>query len=110
MMPAVPPSSCKRKDGGWIGGSLSLSAAVAASGARLPARTPQEVDTTWRELMESARANPGCLVLAAQQERLAALELNNRLLDEVQKVSGGRAGLLKVAHRQHQLAGSRRSV
>jgi hypothetical protein len=41
--------------------------------------------------MESARANSGCLALAAQHERLAALELNNKLLDEIQKVAGAAA-------------------
>ena len=47
----------------------------------------QEVDATWRELMDGARANPSCLALAAEHERLAALEQNNRLLDEIQKVT-----------------------
>ena len=51
----------------------------------------QAVDATWRELMNSARANTSCLALAAEPERLAALEQNNRLLDEIQKV-GGRVG------------------
>jgi dynein heavy chain len=71
VLASACPSSCHR------GAAASTTASTVA---------PQEVDTTWRELMESARASPGCLVLAAQQERLAALELNNRLLDEIQKV------------------------
>jgi hypothetical protein len=54
----------------------------------------QAVDATWRELMDSARVNPSCLALAAEAERLAALQTNNKLLDEIQKVrgGGGRAG------------------
>ncbi len=46
----------------------------------------QTVDATWREMMDSARVNPSCLALAAEPERLAALQQNNKLLDEIQKV------------------------
>lgn len=36
--------------------------------------------------MESSNENPSCLVIARDKERLANLEENNRLLDEIQKV------------------------
>jgi len=40
----------------------------------------------WRELMDSAVLQPGCLYLAGDKERLAAMAENNRLLEEIQKV------------------------
>ena len=58
----------------------------------------QAVDATWRELMDSARATPSCLVLAAEPERLLALQQNNRLLDEIQKVRRAPAAVMKALY------------
>ncbi|CAD7701708.1 unnamed protein product [Ostreobium quekettii] len=52
-----------------------------------------QVDQLWREMMESAYDNPSCLVIARDKERLANLEENNRLLEEIQK---GLAAYLEV--------------
>ncbi len=45
-----------------------------------------QVDSMWRELMESALVTPSVLLLASDRERLATLEENNKLLDDIQKV------------------------
>jgi hypothetical protein len=38
----------------------------------------QIVDSAWREIMESAAAAPGALVVGADKEKLVALIENNR--------------------------------
>jgi len=48
--------------------------------------SPQQVDTTWRDLMEAAHASPSVLVLARDPEHLARLEEANKLLEDIQKV------------------------
>jgi hypothetical protein len=45
------------------------------------------VDATWRGLMDAAHGSPGVLGLAADAERLAALEEANALLEQIQKAS-----------------------
>lgn len=48
---------------------------------------PLQVDATWRGLMDAAHGSPGVLGLAADAERLAALEEANALLEQIQKAS-----------------------
>jgi dynein heavy chain len=38
----------------------------------------QIVDQAWREIMESANADPDCLVVGASKEKLVMLEESNR--------------------------------
>ena len=44
-----------------------------------------QVDQVWREVMEAARAAPGCLAMAANAELLHTLQSANRTLEEVQR-------------------------
>ena len=53
----------------------------------------QVVDQAWREIMDSAAANPASLAVAADKEKLVLLEENNKLLEEIQK---GLAAYLEV--------------
>lgn len=53
----------------------------------------QQVDQTWKEMMEEAVKNPACLVIAQDKGRLKMLQECNTLLDEIQK---GLAAYLEV--------------
>eukprot|EP00798_Chlamydomonas_sp_ICE-L_P012761 gene12761-16012_t len=57
----------------------------------------QIVDQAWRDVMESANASPSCLVIAADKEKLVALEENNKLLDEIQKGLAAYLELKRIA-------------
>ena len=52
-----------------------------------------QVDQVWREVMEGARAAPGCLAMAANAELLHTLQTANRTLEEVQR---GLAAYLEI--------------
>lgn len=58
-----------------------------------PPPSPPQVDAMWRGLMDVAAATPGVLGLAADAERLAALQEANALLEQIQKAGGGGGGL-----------------
>jgi hypothetical protein len=45
-----------------------------------------QVDSTWRDVMEAAQANPSVLALAADPEHAAHLKEANTLLEQIQKV------------------------
>lgn len=52
-----------------------------------------QVDQVWREVMEGAKAAPGCLAMAANAELLHTLQSANRTLEEVQR---GLAAYLEI--------------
>jgi dynein heavy chain, axonemal len=52
-----------------------------------------QADTQWREVMEAAFKQPGCLQVARDREKLDMLVDNNALLDDIQK---GLAAFLDV--------------
>ena len=52
-----------------------------------------QVDQVWREVMEGAKAAPGCLAMAANAQLLHTLQSANRTLEEVQR---GLAAYLEI--------------
>ncbi|CAG9462898.1 unnamed protein product [Pedinophyceae sp. YPF-701] len=57
----------------------------------------QQVDQTWRELMEQMLKSPGCLVVARDKTRLAQLKEANELLDDIQKGLAAYLELKRIA-------------